>query len=536
MPDFTAIERGQKVLDALASRKLAYPPLGSVSKSEALGADNVPHTEGADADENGAAGKGLSDGDRAAVERLAQLSPIEYDRVRKSNAKALHVRESTLDKLVKDCRKDQDRTDGIDFDDVEPWASPVDLNQLLTDLATTIRRFIVCNDATAHSAALWVTMTWFMEVVQVAPLAVITAPEKRCGKSMLLAILGRLVYRPLMASNITPAALFRSVDAWKPTLLVDEADAFMRDNEELRGLLNCGHTRDSAYIVRVVGDDHVPTKFCVWGAKALAGIGHLADTIMDRSIVLELRRKLPHEQVMRLRHAEPGLIEDLAAKLARVAVDYREAMRNARPELPAKLNDRAQDNWEPLLALADIAGGVWPELARKAALTISGSADDHATIGTELLADIREVFESKATAKISTAELIAAMCADEEKPWATYNRGKPIRPRQVSKKLGEFSIASKNLRIAGIVCKGFERDQFSDAFSRYLVAPSPQAQHRYKEENPFADNTLRVADGKSSSGNEIESATQKHQSIQGGSVVADRTPQMGGNTIVEIEV
>ncbi|MBK8318826.1 MAG: hypothetical protein IPL05_09715 [Betaproteobacteria bacterium] len=166
-------------------------------------------------------------------------------------------------------------------------------------------------------------MTWFMDVVQVAPLAVITAPEKRCGKSQLLFLLGRLVHRPMAASNITSAALFRAVDAWKPTLLVDEADAFMKDNEELRGLLNCGHTRDSAYIIRVVGDDHTPKRFNVWGAKALAGIGHLADTIIDRSIVLELRRKLPHEEVLRLRHAEPGLFDDLSAKLARFAIDTR---------------------------------------------------------------------------------------------------------------------------------------------------------------------------------------------------------------------
>lgn len=146
-------------------------------------------------------------------------------------------------------------------------------------------------------------MTWFIDVVQVAPLAVITAPEKRCGKSQLLFILGRLVYRPLAASNITAAALFRSIDLWGPTLLIDEADAFIKDNEELRGLLNCGHTRDSAYIIRVVGDNFTPTRFNVWGAKALAGIGHLSETLMDRSVTLELRRKTPYEKVDRLRHA-----------------------------------------------------------------------------------------------------------------------------------------------------------------------------------------------------------------------------------------
>jgi putative DNA primase/helicase len=145
----------------------------------------------------------------------------------------------------------------------------------------------------------------------------------------------------------------------------------------------------------VVGDDHTPKRFNVWGAKALAGIGHLADTIMDRAIVLELRRKLNHENSERLRYAEPDLFEKLAAKLSRMATDNRDAIRLCRPLLPPQLNDRAQDNWEPLLAIADVAGGQWPTLARSAALRLSGSGEDSATIGSELLSDIREVLETK---------------------------------------------------------------------------------------------------------------------------------------------
>jgi putative DNA primase/helicase len=188
---------------------------------------------------------------------------------------------------------------------VMPWHETIDPAELLTSISNTIQRFIICPPETAHAATLWIAMTWFIDVVQVAPLAIITAPEKRCGKSQFLFLLARLVNRPLAASNITPAALFRSIDTWKPTLLIDEADTFMRENEELRGLLNCGHTRDSAKIIRIVGDKHIPKYFNVWGAKALAGIGRLADTLVDRSISLELRRKLPHEKTERLRHAEP---------------------------------------------------------------------------------------------------------------------------------------------------------------------------------------------------------------------------------------
>jgi len=404
------------------------------------------------------------------ISRLAALSPVEYDRTRKVEAEALGIRPGTLDMMVKQARKEEEST-GLDFDDVEPWPHPVNAAELLTEVSATVRRFIICQPETADAVALWACMTWFMDVVQIAPLAVITAPEKRCGKTQLLSLLRRITYRPLTASNITPAALFRSIDAWKPTLLVDEADAFMKDNEELRGLLNCGHTRDSAYIIRTVGEDFTPTRFNVWGAKALAGIGHLADTLMDRAVTLELRRKLPHESVERLRYAEPGLFDDLAAKLARFAEDQREAVRRARPALPATLHDRAQDNWEPLLAIADVAGGVWPDLARKASLKLSGVDSPIMSTGTELLTDIQEIFEHKRMNRISTADLIAALCDDDEKVWATYNRGRPVSPRQISKRLSDFGIKSKNVRIGYGQAKGFEIEQFQEAFARYLSTP-----------------------------------------------------------------
>ena len=267
-----------------------------------------------------------------AVIRLAKLTPLQYDKVRKGEATAMGVRPSTLDAAVRSARKDEG--DDSPFEEIEPWSEPVDGAVLLTTIADVVKRFIICEPDTANAVALWVAMTWFIDVIQVAPLAVITAPEKRCGKSMLLFLIGRLVSRPLMSSSISPSALFRSVDTWGPTLLIDEVDACLKDNEELRGLINCGHTRDSAFTIRCVGDDHTPKKFNVWGAKALSGIGHVADTLMDRSIILELRRKLSHESVDRIRHAEPGLFHELCQKLARFAEDTSDQVRLARPDLP----------------------------------------------------------------------------------------------------------------------------------------------------------------------------------------------------------
>jgi len=246
--------------------------------------------------------------DKELIQKLADLPPIAYDRVRVATAKGLDIRPATLDKMVKELRKQAQGSDSMPYDEIESYPHAISPGELLDEIAATIRRFIVCRNETVIAATLWIAMTWFIDVIDIAPLAIISAPEKRCGKSQLLFLLRRLVYRPIVASNITPAALFRSIDLWHPTLLIDEADTFMRDNEELRGLINCGHTRDSAYIIRVVGEEHTPKTFFVWGAKALAGIGKLPATMMDRAITLELRRKKPDELTERLRHAEVGTI------------------------------------------------------------------------------------------------------------------------------------------------------------------------------------------------------------------------------------
>lgn len=466
---------------------------------------------------------------RAAVERLARLSPLEYDRTRKDEAAALGVRPGTLDAEVKAARS-QAVDDDTPFEEVEPWRDTVDGGELLTAIVSTIRRFIICSQETAQAVALWITMTWFIDHVQVAPLAVITAPEKRCGKSMLLFLIGRLVPRPLMASSISPSALFRSIDAWQPTLLIDETDACLRDNEELRGLINCGHTRDSAFTVRCVGDDHTPKRFSVWGAKALSGIGHVADTLMDRSIILELRRKLPHESVDRIRHADPGLFSELRSKLARFSDDNSELVRMARPDLPNVLNDRAQDNWEPLLAVASVAGGGWLQAATAAALKLSGSESPALSTGTELLSDIREIFEQKKADRITTAELIKELVSDDEKPWATYNKGFQIKPRQIAAKLKGYGIHSKTIRTGFDTAKGYDRDQFTEAFSRYIpLLPPPSV----TASQPVSNQPLSVTDNPSRYPSQNGKDTRKPALNLACDVVTDRGP-FSTNGVVDL--
>lgn len=410
--------------------------------------------------------------DNEVVGQLVKLSKLDYDRKRKEVAKQLRVRVEILDKQVAVQRKGEDDS-LLTFKEVTPWEGDLDPSQLLSDITDAVKRFVVCSDETAQAVALWIVMTWFIDVIQVAPLAIITAPEKRCGKTVLLSLIGKLAFRPLSASNISSAAVYRTIEICCPTLILDEADAWMKQNEDLRGIINSGHTRDCAFVIRLVGDNHEPKRFSTWGAKALAGISakNLAATLTDRAILLEMRRKLPGETVERLRHAGQDLFQTLTAKLARFAEDFRETIKNSRPSLPPELNDRAQDNWEPLLAIADAAGGAWPELARETAITISGEEEATRSVSIELLSDIQEIFNKRRADKIRTADLIADLCSDEELPWATYNRGFPIKPRQIASRLKEFSVKSVTLRVGATTAKGYRLDQFGDSFDRYLSSP-----------------------------------------------------------------
>ena len=419
-------------------------------------------------------------------------------------------------------------------EDVEPWSGPVDPASLLGEVEALVHRHVICEPATATAAALWVALTWFADAVDVLPLAVITAPEKRCGKSTLLTLLGRLVRRPMMASSISAAAMFRVIEGYTPTLLIDEVDTFLRDNEELRGVINSGHTRSTAYVIRCDGDKLEPRKFSTWAPKALSGIGSVPGTIEDRALMLHLRRKLPGEKVARLRHADPGTFERVSGQLARFAEDAEEVVRRCRPDLPEALNDRAADNWEPLLAIAAAAGGEWPRKALAAALALNTKADDSASVAEELLSDVRDVLAARGGDRITTADLLAGLTEDQEAPWLTYNRGKPLSARQLARKLGGFGIVSKTIRVGGSTPKGYLIADFADAFKRYLPQTPPvsatSATGLNSNEKSVAD-MLPVADTSATRNTSATGFTNENNDVAD---VADRAPS--GTFFDDVEV
>ena len=437
--------------------------------------------------------------DDETVARLAALKPLEYDRVRREAAREMGVMVATLDALVKEARDGHNDADRFPFPEVEPWPEPIDPAQLLDEVAATINRFVVLESEQADGSALWTAQTYFIDDIDISPILMPNAPERACAKTLLQTVLGLMSYRPLPAANASLSALFRAVEVWKPTIFIDEADTFFRDNAELHGMVNAGYKR-GGFVLRseAVGDGYEPRMFSVYSAKSIAGIGlerHLPDSTMSRGIVINMRRKLPHEKVERLRHADPSLFTTIAAKLARFAEDYSRQVRLARPVLPDELSDRSQDNWEGLFAIAECAGPAWVQRATKAALKLSRSAEGSATTGNALLADIRGIFGRKGTLKISTVELIKALVADDEKSWATYNRGKPLAPRQLAKQLAGYGIQPKTVRLGPKnTPKGYEFSQFDDAFARYLPASSKLPQQRNDPPEAMTDEAEDVAD------------------------------------------
>lgn len=405
----------------------------------------------------------------ARVADLARLKPMAYARQRATAAAQLGVGVAALDSAVKKAAKQaRAHDDSAMFPPVEPWPNPVDGAALLTSIGEAIRAHVVADRPTIVAAALWAAHTYLLDHLTISPIANITAPEMRCGKTVLLSVLGLLAWRPLQAANISPAAIYRAVEKWGPTLLIDEADSFLRDNEELRGILNSGHTRTSAYVLRCVGDEFEPQRFSTWGAKALSGIGAIPPTLADRSVQLVLRRKLPSETVANLRHSPPGIWAHLRQKLVRWTQDHAADIAAARPSPVAGLGDRANDNFEPLLAVAEAAGGHWPKLAREAATRLCGQPDG-ASGADELLAAIRDAFDHAGMDRLPTAALLEALCADSEGPWATWNRGKPISPRQIARKLSDYKIRPITFRMPnGTTPKGYAREDFADAWLRYL--------------------------------------------------------------------
>lgn len=355
--------------------------------------------------------------------------------------------------------------------DPDPWPEPVDGAMLLDALEALARRYVAMPPEAATAVALWIAHTYAEAAADHSPILAITSPTRRCGKTRLLDVLTAVVRRPLPVANVTAPALFRAVERYTPTLLIDEVDTLLGQADELRGILNSGHDRATAQVIRTVGDDHEPRQFSTWCPKAMACIGRLPGTLQDRSIEVRLRRRTPAEHVARLRsdhlrrEAEP-----LRRQLARWAADALPRLRAADPAIPDGLHDRAADHWRPLFAIADLAGGAWPDRTRAAALARSGEdGGEDPEAGVELLRDLRQLFEERGAVALPSRALVESLVGLEDRPWATWRHGRPLTARDLARLLAPFGVRSRNIKLSdGSVLKGYAREDFGDPWERYL--------------------------------------------------------------------
>ncbi|MFD5460883.1 DUF3631 domain-containing protein [Streptomyces olivaceus] len=363
-----------------------------------------------------------------------------------------------------------------------PDAEPTVGSKALDELRSQIARFVIPPSSEALDAiTLWVAATHLQPAWQHAPRLAVVGPAKRCGKSRLLDVLTETVHDPMLTINTTPAAIFRSIhEDEPPTLLVDEADTIFGPkvadkNEETRGLLNAGHQR-GRYVTRVVGNDHAPHKFATFAMAAIAGIGDLPDTVMDRSVVIRMRRRAEGEKVkpFRSRRDIPALHE-LRDRIHALARPLLEDAANLEPDMPVE--DRAADTWEPLVIVADLAGGRWPRLARIACARMVAAEvaaeEDHPS-GARILADIRRVFFAQREAdSLSTEDLLHYLNADAEAPWGERGRY-GLTARELGAMLRDYDIRPGNVRMADRTQrKGYMRHKFLDAWRRYCPAVHP---------------------------------------------------------------
>jgi hypothetical protein len=370
----------------------------------------------------------------------------------------------------------------------------VDGAQVLDDVCAMLSWFVrFPSPEAADAATLFAAATHAAAQMQFAPRLRVKSPQKRCGKSRLLELLAELVHGPLKTVNISAAALVRSIDPDSPpTIVFDEADAVFGKGlkgdekaENLRGILNAGFDRNQPYVrwdVTARQTENCPT----FAMAIIAGIGDLPDTIEDRAVPLELTRKTKDETCLRTgphgacplvhkfrRRRDVPLIRPLRDRLAAWVIPRAAQIADAEPGMPGGLSDRAEDVWEALIAVADLAGGTWPQRARAAAVKLMAEAETGGAVmqlGIRLLADLRQVFtESGGADRIGTNDLLVRLCGIEDSPWRTLIHGKPLDANRLADLLRPFGIGSAQMWTPpNVNTRGYYEADLQDSWNRFL--------------------------------------------------------------------
>jgi hypothetical protein len=361
-----------------------------------------------------------------------------------------------------------------------PWDEEVRGADLLDEIVGILQRHIVLPEHAAEAVALWVIHTFVFDRFEHSPRLLVSSPDKRCGKSLLLRFVAALVARPLACENITTAALYRGIQKFSPTLILDEADTILAGkyvNEELRGVINAGFERESGGVLRCAGEESDLVHFSVFGPLAMGMIGKPPSTVEDRSVNVRMRRKMPGECIEK---PEPGrslrgLLEDTLRKIVRWTRDHECELGKSRTSVPASLDDRARNGWFSLCAIADAAGDQWPERARRAAVALSIGRDADASLPLMLLADLRSFFVGRSVDRLETKVILGLLAELEDRPWPDYRNGRPINAYQLARLLAPFGVRPDKWKTNGGTERGYLAESMADAWNRYLGAAPTSA-------------------------------------------------------------
>ena len=387
-----------------------------------------------------------------------------------------------FDRLTAVAGRNRDGRQGrpVEWDDPDPWPESVDGAALLEKLTGIVEHYAVMPEGGAEAFALWALYTWVFRAFTTSPNLMVTAPERETGKTRVTELLTWIARRAKPVSDASAAAIIRGIESNGPTLIFDEAQHFLkrRPEDPMRGILLAGFTKRFATVERCEGEANEVRVFSTFAPKAMNGrnLASVDDMLTSRSVVIPMTRTGRHLPELRADRNPVG--DDLPRQLARWAADNEAALCKANPDTGGR-NGRIAQVWRPLFAIADAAGSDWPERARKAADALSavaGTFDDGETLGTMLLADVREEFRARDNPdSIRTKDLDTALNKLTERPWPTLSNGKPMTAAKRGQTLMKYGIRPKNSRKNGSVVKVYERVEFEDAWSAYLPG-SPGSQ------------------------------------------------------------
>lgn len=329
-----------------------------------------------------------------------------------------------------------------------------------------LKKYCVISDEEADAIALWIIASYLIDDLRLFPKLALISPEKRCGKTTTLEVIQSVVRNGIQASNVSPAALYRFSGGEKPTILIDEADTFLAGNSELVGLLNSSHTKSGATVLRTVGENYQTMAFSTWMPMVIASIGSLPGTVMDRSVLVNLRRKRRSEFRPKLPNDLSNESEPIKAAIEAWLNAKGSMIVSAYPRVPNLRNDRAEDNWHPLFAVAESSTKDWRERCERAAKTLTQPAE--LELPTLLLESTRRIFNENNLQQIASKELVSQLHHETDAPWSECNNGRAITTSFVAKLLKPYGISSKVIRFGDNTKRGYVLSDFQDAFARYL--------------------------------------------------------------------